>query len=132
LASRFIDGYGKLRDDAANGGKLLHAHRVAYELAYGSIPEGMCVLHHCDNPGCCNPEHLYLGTKADNVADMLIRGRGRNSGRNAHSKLTNELIPEVRRRYAEGGMTQRELAAEYNVDQSQISRIVNNHTWAHI
>jgi len=132
LAGKIPDGYGVIRDDAANGGNVLRAHCVAWELTHGPIPKGLCVLHHCDNPACCNPKHLYLGTKADNVFDMLTRGRGRDSGRNAHSRLTNELIPEVRHRYAEGSMTQRELAAEYNVDQSQISRIVNHHTWTHI
>jgi len=56
------------------------AHRVAWELHYGPIPQNMQVLHRCDNPPCCNPDHLFLGTQADNVADMIAKKRGRMPG----------------------------------------------------
>ena len=70
--ARLREGYGQLKFR----GDDLHAHRVAYELANGSIPEGLHVLHHCDNPPCCNPRHLYAGTNADNVADRVARMAG--------------------------------------------------------
>ncbi len=66
-------GYGRLI--APGGRKNLKAHRVSWELHNGPIPGGMCVLHRCDNPPCSNPDHLFLGTKADNVADMNAKGR---------------------------------------------------------
>ncbi len=67
------DGYAKMRV----GTTMVSAHRVSYELHYGLIPADACVLHACDNPPCCNPAHLYLGTQADNAADRERRGRNR-------------------------------------------------------
>lgn len=65
-------GYGNIR----NGASVVLAHRVAWELVNGPIPDGISVLHHCDNPPCCNVDHLFLGTHADNSADMISKGRG--------------------------------------------------------
>ena len=69
--SRDRQGYGKAWKNGANA----RAHRVAWEEANGPIPEGMCVLHHCDNPPCINPDHLFLGTRGDNARDMVKKGR---------------------------------------------------------
>jgi hypothetical protein len=69
------NGYGRL--SAARSGGLQGAHRIAWSLANGEIPAGLKILHHCDNPPCCNPQHLFLGTQADNVHDMFRKGRGR-------------------------------------------------------
>jgi hypothetical protein len=71
MGARNIWGYGRHKVD----GKTCAAHRTAWGLANGSIPEGLLVLHHCDNPCCVNPDHLYVGTQADNMRDMFARGR---------------------------------------------------------
>lgn len=71
------DGYGKLSIGGrkVNGGKIYTAHRLSWMLNYGVIPNGLWVLHRCDNPCCCNPKHLFLGTVKDNVDDMRAKGR---------------------------------------------------------
>jgi hypothetical protein len=89
----------------------------------------LLVCHHCDNPPCINPAHLFLGTHADNVADMDRKGRRRHMngfGEQAHHvKLTDAQVAEIRRRYATGSETQAELADAFGVGQSQIWRIVH-------
>ena len=84
-------GYGTL----GHGGKMLKAHRLSWELHNGSIPDGLCVLHSCDNPPCCNPRHLFLGTKEDNVADMVSKGRQAKGSRASGSKLTEKARREI-------------------------------------
>jgi hypothetical protein len=72
-------GYGTIQ--AEDKSRPFLVHRVAYEAVTGPIPAGMCVLHRCDNPACCNPAHLWLGTQLDNIADMNAKGRHGNVGR---------------------------------------------------
>ena len=68
-------GYGKFSVGPRATRKIINAHRIAWELTNGPIPEGIWVLHDCDNPSCCNPMHLYLGTNTDNVRDKVSKGR---------------------------------------------------------
>ena len=110
-------------------GKQSRAHRVAFELANGEIPEGMMVLHTCDNTLCCNPAHLYLGNHAQNMRDMVDRQRRKGTGAgssNGRSKLTQEQVAEIRALYASGGLSQDKIAARYGVSQFAISAIVRN------
>lgn len=113
------------------GGKMRGAHRVSWELHFGPIPTGAQVLHHCDNPRCVNPHHLFLGTNYDNVQDKMRKGRlgPRGGESNGRSVLTKDQIVGVRRRYAANEAYQRELAEEYGVTQATISSIVRGDRW---
>lgn len=115
-----------------NGG-MRGVHRVAWEAWNGTIPAGMWVLHHCDNPPCCNPAHLYLGTPADNNRDRDERGRHRalRGSQNGQAKLTEDDALEIRERYAAGGVSQYALAAEYGVHQSAVWHVINGTGWRH-
>lgn len=113
-------------------------HRLAYELFVGKIPNGLHVLHHCDNPPCCNPEHLWLGTPADNAGDKEQKGRGgqigspgadRRGEKNGNSHLNRRTVSLIRRSYSRGRMSQQAIADTYGVGQSQISRIVRRENW---
>jgi len=122
-------GYGRVR----RGKRTHYAHRVAYELLVGPIPEGMCVLHRCDTPPCVNPAHLFLGTIADNNQDMVQKGRGiaKSGEQHCRARLTEDDVLAIRARAA-AGETQRPLAREYGVDQATISNIVTRKSWKHV
>jgi hypothetical protein len=137
-------GYGRY---GVPDGRICTAHRLAYLLDAGVWPGRLCVLHHCDTPACCNARHLFLGTQTENMADMFAKGRtarGETSGARRHpervprgegnglSKLKEEDVREIRSRYAAGGALQADLAAEFGVRDSMISRIVNHRNWKHV
>lgn len=117
------DGYGVISIRRVNK----RAHRVSYELAYGAIPEGMHVCHHCDNPPCVNPAHLFLGTNADNVADKTSKGRAASM---PGSKNPSAILDEdtVRLILADAG-THAELGRKYGVSRSTISLLRRRKTW---
>ena len=135
-------GYGQLGAGpcppgvARNNRVPLKAHHVAYELEHGAIPPGAFVLHRCDNPRCCNPSHLFLGTQADNVRDMDSKRRrvtaDRRGEAHGYAKLTDESVREIRRLYAAHAATQTSLACQFGVTQAQISSIVLRKSWSHI
>jgi hypothetical protein len=113
-------------------GKSRRAHCISFELHYGSIPDGMFVCHSCDNPGCVNPDHLFLGTPADNTRDMIAKGRHRGQlpgSSHTHSKLTDADVVAIR---SAEGVTQKRLAERYGIDQGQISRIRAGRVWTHL
>lgn len=118
-------GYGAFRVPAgpARWDKLWAAHRVAWVLTYGPIPNGLHVLHHCDNRACCNPAHLFLGTNADNIEDAMRKGR-------MAKKLTKADVRAIRTLYASGEYYLRELAERFGVSVQLISKIVNRKCWA--
>jgi hypothetical protein len=109
-------GYGKF----SMGGKLTYAHRAAYEIATGVSPYGCLVCHTCDNPGCVNPAHLFLGTSADNSADMVRKGRSRSGEAHWRARLTDAQVNDIRARAA-AGETQRSLAAAHGVSFQHVS-----------
>lgn len=109
---------------------LVLAHRVSWELTHGPIPNGLCVCHRCDHPLCCNPTHLFLGTQAENVADMDSKNRrhvlrGESAG---SAKLTWAQAQDIRNSSTLGKSLQ-QLATEFGVGKSSIRRIINRETW---
>lgn len=151
-------GYGRFRI----GSKAPGAHRVAYELTYGPIPDELIVCHHCDNPPCVRPDHLFLGTHLDNAADRDSKGRtarGDRSGarlyperrprgdlhnsrlrpetiirgeRQGRAKLTDALVREIRMRAA-AGETARSITDDLKVcSKSTIERVINRVRWSHV
>ncbi|MDR2506585.1 MAG: HNH endonuclease [Candidatus Accumulibacter sp.] len=117
--------YGRIKV----GGRDILAHRYAYKLAHGEIPRGMSVCHRCDNPKCCNPEHLFLGTHRQNMGDMAAKGRAARISnpkptgeKSPTAKLLDTQIEEIRARRA-AGETVTSLAAAYGVHHSYVSRL---------
>lgn len=123
--------YGKI-SAGGRGGKLLSVHRVAWEAMFRSeVPEGMQVCHTCDVPLCVNPDHLFIGTMADNNADKVAKGRqrcGDHHGENNPCAHLNWLQVRVIRRLA-GHLSQDKIATYFNVWQSSVSRAILRKTW---
>lgn len=153
-AAKMGKGYGKVYYQ----GRLTGAHRVSYELANEPIGDGLFVCHRCDNPPCCNPAHLFLGTNAENAHDAASKGRMvngllrhperfargdrhhfrlhpemvRRGTQQSRAKLNDEAVREIRRRYAAGGISQSSLAREFGVTQVAIWMVVNRRSWTHV
>lgn len=118
--SRSRAGYGLHCTKALGiGQKQAYAHRIAYALEVGPIPSGIGVLHRCDNPSCCNPAHLFLGTAADNMQDCARKGRTRNQRR-----LTDGQVQAIRDRYAAGGITFQKLGDLFGISMQHAHAIV--------
>ena len=122
----FPKGYGCIR----MGRDVVGAHRVSWMLAHGELPS-LCVLHRCDNPACVNPAHLFLGTKADNNADMLAKGRQVRGEANRRSKLGRADVVMIRSLAADG-CTKAEIGRLFEVDAKTIHAVVTGRTWSHV
>lgn len=119
IAAKNAHGYGIF---VGGNGRTVLAHRLAYELFIGPIPDDLQVNHSCDTPACVNPDHLWLGTQLDNIRDRDAKGRTKKGG--TFQKLSPEIHDEIRRRYAVGDISQGALAEAYGVSQTSISSIV--------
>lgn len=120
------DGYG------ATGfyNKNIKAHRASYLIFKGDIPAGMSVCHSCDNPYCCNPEHLWIGTTKENQIDSFkkLRRQGELSG---SSKYTNKTVSEIRERVS-NGETRKSVSKSMRIPKSTLDKICSKRTWSHI
>jgi hypothetical protein len=125
-------GYGAVRWQ----GRVVGTHRLAWTLIHGPIDDGLHVLHHCDNPPCCNPAHLFLGTNRENIADRAAKGRPGRGGvsgeRNARARLNPSAVEEIRQRYEAGGVLQRQLAAEFGVSKGAVKHVLARRTWRNV
>lgn len=134
------NGYGKVR----RLGKTWLAHRLSYTESVGEIPDGVCVLHKCDNRKCINPAHLFLGSRADNMKDMISKGRqnfkksdshrmalsiSAKNQKNRYSKISMMAANEIRHLYSTEKAPQKVLAEMFGVNRSHISRIVRGESW---
>jgi hypothetical protein len=112
------------------------AHRYSWELHRGPIPKGMLVCHSCDTPTCVNPEHLFLGTPRENSKDMKVKGRAGagiyqpRGSQYPQSKLRENDIPKIRSLHRRGLLI-KDIAEQFSVDPSVISRILSGHIWTH-
>lgn len=117
-------GYGYLM---YRGRRNQRAHRIAFEITYGTKPE--CVCHSCDNPSCCNPHHLFAGNHKLNALDREMKGRGIGRFRRgqAHplSKISDATANKIRETYARGGKTMRDVSKAYGLSPAQVCRIIN-------
>lgn len=113
-------------------GKVKKAHRVAFELSVGPIPEGLHVLHKCDTPACARPDHLFLGTNRDNVDDKVAKGRLLIGERAVNAKLSCDDVIEIRRAYAAKEAAYLDLGERFGVSKYTIRGVVRRESWKHL
>ncbi|NRA02858.1 MAG: HNH endonuclease [Myxococcales bacterium] len=125
-----VKGYGQ----AVCWGKVWRVHRLAWSAARGPIPYGLDVLHHCDNPPCCNPapDHLFVGTHVDNMADMAQKLRGSRGEAHMRARLTDVAVIDIRQSHGVDGVTDATLAARHGVDVRTVHYARIGRTWTHL
>lgn len=125
-------GYGILMLPSIDGSKRkrIFAHRYSWDIHYGSLPQELSVCHHCDNPPCINPNHLFLGTTADNLRDMALKGRSQQGEKHHNVKITEATIIEIRR--LSEHMSMPEIAKSLGLQYLYVWHIVRRKKWKHI
>jgi|SRR5215469_9274703 len=131
-ASKNQDGYGRMYAGPGHKPKLVSAHIISWQIHYGSIPSGMNVCHRCDNPACTRPDHLFLGTRKQNMEDSARKGRMHIGEASGNTHLTGKQVLEIRKLHASEGYSERKLARVYGVTGPTIGSILRRRTWKHI
>lgn len=131
-ACRYTTGYGAI----TKNGRNLHGHRLAWQYTFGPIPPGLFVCHRCDNKGCCNPAHLFIGTCLENTRDMIRKGRARHDNnrkgeRHYKARLTEADVREIIS-LKNSGLGAKVLGVRFGVSAANIGSIWGNHIWRHI
>jgi hypothetical protein len=135
LGGTNVGGYGQIRREPQGNairGEKTTTHRVAWELTQGPIPGGLHVCHRCDNPRCVNPLHLWLGTHAENLADMSAKGRAARGDRSGTARLESRQVQIIQRLLYLGHCSAHELSVLLGVSPTSLDAIRNRHTWRHI
>lgn len=120
-------GYGKFRV----GDKMMSSHRVSYLIYKGEIPENMNVCHKCDNKLCVNPDHLFLGSQADNIRDKIKKGRQTNGEKAWNAKLTKTQVKVIREAH-KNGFQMKQIRDYFKISWTSISNIINKKRWGHV
>lgn len=127
----WVGAYANAYGQMPNGRRpTFYAHRASFLIHVGPIPEGMEVCHSCDNPSCVNPNHLFVGTHADNMRDMKEKGK-RRGALQARAKLTDADIPRIREMRSQG-YRQEEIARHFGMSRTGIANILQGRTWTHV
>jgi len=126
---RYKDGYGEFR---SRTGKSIAAHRASWMLASGEIPTGMVICHHCDNPPCVNPAHLFVGTQQENERDKHAKGRAPSTAgaSNGNARLTAEQVHKLRRMCA--SVSDTELGGKFGISRTQVRDIRRGRSWSQL
>ncbi len=125
--AKIAAGYGRVWLNG-RAGKATFVHRVTYAMEHGPVPAGMKVLHHCDNPPCCNPWHLFLGNTAANMADRDAKGRQARGERQGSAKLTAADVLLIRA----SNETHTAMARRFGVSRRAVAFVASRHHWRHI
>lgn len=131
IGKKDIRGYGNF-SWGKHGDPRHGAHRFSYIIHKGSIPKGKWILHHCDNPLCVNPKHLFIGTGLDNIKDMVSKKRHSFGERNRKAKLKESDILAIINLCKLGDMTRKEIAEKFSVNKSTIYNILSKRSWKHL
>lgn len=126
--AHLVHGYGMIGNGPAGTGQS-HAHRVSWEIHFGPIPSGLGVLHHCDNKACVRPDHLFLGTQADNMVDMASKFRGNSGSRMWKHKLTESEVRFIR---GIKGLTHQQIADQFGVNRVTVTDVLSGRSWRHV
>lgn len=122
-------GYGTI--GSGKNGKTILSNRACWLIHKGKIPDGLCVLHKCDNPACVNPDHLWIGTHAENMIDRQNKGRTPKGSLCGRVKLTEEIVLSIRKDHSLG-MTRLAVAKKYNTSRTSAFAIIHRLSWKHI